>query len=263
MSASTVSSATSARPAPVDGGDRAVSAPVVATSARLDAGRDLRRTAIQVAGVPVERRKEVPGRGRRRRQRGAPDVDRRADRRRGEWLAPAGATGGKPVCEFDPACKVVEPARQSGRRLAGGEEVARPEDGMALEGARVQPDEPERRSRPLLADAGRRVHRQLRRRVHRDREHDDVGPSGRVGRPLPEGEISGLHVMPGTQEHRCRTCDAERLMAELVGRAEEDLHPTTVSGWSSSISTSSTSSALRSARSTAALVGAAANTNPR
>ena len=203
-----------------------MSAPVVATSAATDARRrDLRRTATTGSGRTGRAAEGGAGAGGGDDASEArPDVDRprtaarrMARPRRRHWAASPCASSiprARSSSQRDRAGAVSPATRRSpGRRgwdgpsRRGAYSPMKPNGGLGL-------------SWPMAATASCTASRvavcigmEITTRSAR---------AGASAGQLPEGEIERPPRRARHSGAPCRTCDAERLMAELVGRAEQD-----------------------------------------
>ena len=91
--------------------------------------------------------------------------------------------------------------------------------------------------------------------MHGDGQGDAIGPGDTGGVPLLDGEVERLDGVARPPQRRRRRGDVQRLVAQLVGRDQEDVH--------GAITTSRLRAASRRAASTAAGVSARAKTNAR
>ena len=172
----------------VDGGHRAVAAPVHAAVARLDVPHEPLVAPERQVRVALERRQQLAC---RELELAAAELDQR--------LVRSGAGRRRR--------QLPDPLRQRRLVLAGDHPVGQRADREIAAHRRVEAVEADRQLGPRAADAGRRRHGQAHRGVHRHREADGLAHSSAPGpsaRPTGRGsEPRAPRLQAAAGEARC------------------------------------------------------------
>ena len=183
-----------------------MAAPVHAAVARLDVAHEPLVAAEREVRVALERRQQVAC---RQLELAPAELDERLVRSR------VGRTAGR---------QLADPRRQRRLVLAGDRAVGQRADREVAAHRRVEAVEADRQLGARAANAGRRPHRQAHRGVHRHREAGGLRPLECAGVPALDRQVEAAHLVPGPTQRSRRRGHVQRLVAELVGRDEQDAH---------------------------------------
>ncbi len=190
----------------IDRGHGAVPAAVHAPVAGLHVADQPLLSAHRQAGVALQSRQQLAG---RELEAAALQVD---DRRLGGW----GRRGRSRQALHPGAERRLILARDRPRAQLTGDQLATDR--------RVQPVEADRQPGMLTAYAAPGAERQPHRGVHRHREADRLRPLERSGVPRLHAEIQAADLVPGATQRGRRGGDVQRLVAQLIGRDQQDSH---------------------------------------
>ncbi len=237
-----------ADPAVVDGRHGAVAAAVDAAVARLDVADEALLAVDREMGVALERGQEI---ARRQLEAPAPEMDER--------LARPGR--GLPALS-----ETVHPGHETGLVLAGDHPIGEHAHGEVAAHRRVEAVQADRKLGASPARRRRRPHREAHGRVHRHREGDGLGPLQGLEIPGLDRQVEAAEVVAHSPQQGGGRGHVQRLVAELVGRDQENPHTARVALYPSDgspITISRRPWAVRNACSTSSGVSPRAKRKPR